>query len=289
MTIRILFSLLLIFQINIYASGQSLSSATNWEFVPSGSWQGYSNKVVPKELALLGINSNPAYSDQPELIRQLCESCDPKDVSGVFLQLLEDKNKTQAGIFIIEFASESLMEAYLSGLSSAGDDIFLSQDNILIQIVNFEEDDQDRNELLRDARQFYEKKGAKIREVAIRELIISEQEFQELLADAQDQKQEEINTRADAQLVHLLELGEGFMVFYDDGTMRVCAMCSHTQEVLDFLAKEPADAVYLQSEKGLTIFQQIQSEGDAIFIDFEMEDGTWHFRNGKRLISNSFL
>lgn len=288
MKFRILVFLILFLPVGLYTSAQIVSESHSLEFVPTGSWQGYKNKPVPDELLVLGIKSNPTYSKHPELIQRFC-ACDSNEVLSVFLQLMEDEHKTQAGILVIEFTSAVLRDNYIGGLSSSGDDVVLTLGNNVIHIINFGDDDIERQKLLEEAQKFYEKKGAQVQAIRKQELTISVEEFEEILNDAKDDSKEPIRGREDAAVLHILELGEGFMVFYEDGTMRVCVECAQTQEVLDFLSQQPVDGVYLQTEQGLTIFQQIQGEGEAIFIDFEIEEGTWHFRNGVRLISNTFL
>lgn len=259
------------------ASAQS----TDWNaysFPVEKIWPGFTHKIVPAELARLGLNTNPGSSNLPELVAHICDTCSIEAIREVYVQLVQDKDLIQGGIIIFDFMDVPSRDKQVELLTVSGDEIFLAKDTKLILVWNYEEDDALRQKYLDAAQKFYEQQGARFLPVKLRELQISDEEFEQLIAEADQSEPVAIKHNPDAKPRHILVSPDAFMVFYNDGTVRICAECIFNHANLQQLIETEAFSIYTEGKTGLVTYIPMDPQNEPVIVDFDLdpEIGKWY-------------
>lgn len=249
-------------------------------------WDGYQYKSLSEEFLNLGILSNPGSSEHPDVKESVCDGCPKDDILSVYYQFLlkPAAQNVEGGILVVRYKDVPTLKSHIPTLEVGDEDIYLIKDNDLIYIWNHEEDDPERMALLKSARSFYENKGATYFPARQKEAL-SLDELNQWIEGNDTAKQQEINGNSNRRTKHIFHSQDAFIVFYDDGTVRICPDCRLNQVAIAELGKESAYSIYLESATGVVIHSKMGELDEAVIIDYNTTDdiGRWAMKDFKEL------
>ncbi len=249
-------------------------------------WENYSYQAFNAEFKSHGLNNNPGISQSDYFKILNCESCDKNNILQVYFQGLESQGDNLfATVIIIEFKDTASLLQTLPSLTAIDDEVWLSDGKFLINIWNQEEDENTRNEYLKTAQQFYEKMGAKKVDAPLKNIEITEAEFENLLKENQSEENKNIANNKDKKIKHLFASEGAFIVFYNDGTVSVCPDCTLNEKNILALAQEAPYSIYLESKTGVAIQSKEKDMDGPVILDFNSsaDMGKWMIKDFKTL------
>ncbi|MBX9448258.1 MAG: hypothetical protein KL787_00415 [Taibaiella sp.] len=249
-----------------------------------GLWEGYRFKNLSDEFKRAGIQTNPGISVFTEVKETACEDCSSDQVVMVYYEIFEHREMQHAdgGIMIVQYKDVAVLEKQLPKLEVLDEDIYLKKDNYLIYIWNHEEDHEERQKLLAIAKDYYEEKGAAYFQ-ARRKKDLTLEELGQWLAENDTAADKEITGTEDRKIKHIFYSENAFIVFYNDGTVRICPDCELNQANILTVGKEPAYSIYMESSTGIVIHSKLGELEEPVIIDYDApaEIGKWamlHFK-----------
>ncbi|TXH60499.1 MAG: hypothetical protein E6Q89_00750 [Bacteroidia bacterium] len=249
-------------------------------------WENYSYQAFNDEFKSHGLNNNPGISQSDYFKILDCETCDKNDILQVSFQGLQSREENLfATVIIFEFKDSASLMQTLPSLTVIDEEIWMYQGKFLINIWNQEEDENTRNDYLKNAQQFYEKIGAKKVDAPLKNIEITEEEFENLLKENQGEENKTIANNKNKKIKHLFASESAFIVFYNDGTVSVCPDCALNEKNILALAQESPYSIYLESNTGVAIQSKEKDMDGPVILDFNSsaDMGKWIIKDFKTL------
>jgi len=223
-------------------SEKNLTHYKNYR-IPQKSFKEYKLAPISLEFSNMGMTSMPTITSHEYIKSISCIDCQLDKISEVYFELYNHQSDRSniMGVVVKNYVDETSLNSDISNMKLMDNTIYFIDKNKLILYFTNVEDDDIAQAQLKTMQTYFQNK--KFKEISSDNLMPSE--FEGIDFSDSTYFKNIIIKKADTRSIqYLYSNGEGYIIFYSDGTVTVCGDCHLCQENIEKSLHEKPFSIY---------------------------------------------